>query len=309
MSAGLATIFNLNDLAAFDEAHLREVIAARSGALAPAVAGQAFATERPREQQALGELAERIERALSPNDCATFAQARQQGLPQAERGAACRAVLENLYWELVYWKTPVEYDLLTAGEQVHLGALDLARVDGAVVLDAGAGAGRVTLPIARRARKVYAMDAAPSLLSLLEGKLAAANLRNVDLLRGVFRRVPLPDESVDAVVACSAFGIQEARGGDCGLNELKRVTRPGGRIVIVWPGHADWYVRRGFRYTTFPGRLTITFPTLEDAYAVVARFYGPAAMRHLDSTGRPELPFAVLGVNPPRDCCWLTVRK
>lgn len=34
-----------------------------------------------------------------------------------------------------------------------------------------------------------------------------------------------------------------------------------------------------------------------------------AATRHLGVTARPELPFHVLGVKPPRDLCWLTVRK
>ena len=58
-----------------------------------------------------------------------------------------------------------------------------------------------------------------------------------------------------------------------------------------------------------PGHLTITFPTLEDAREVAARFYGPRATRHLDATVRPELPFYVLGVKPPRDLCWLIVRK
>ena len=46
---------------------------------------------------------------------------------------------------------------------------------------------------------------------------------------------------------------------------------------------------------------------LEDAYAIAARFYGPAATRHLEATRQPELPFRVLGVKPPRDFCWLTV--
>jgi ubiquinone/menaquinone biosynthesis C-methylase UbiE len=192
---------------------------------------------------------------------------------------------------------------------VHLGALDFARVNGAVVLDAGAGTGRATLPLARRARRVYAMDPAPPLLRLLEGKLAGAGVRNVELLRGVFRRVPLPDDSVDAVVSCSAFGPLEARGGQCGLNELQRVTRPGGRIVIMWPEDPAWFVCHGFHYATLPGHLSITFPTLETALAVAQRFYGAAAIQHLATTGRPELPFHVLGVKAPRDLCWLTVRK
>ena len=309
MSIEPTAAFALSDLAVFDEAHLREVIADVSGAAPPAIAGHAFAAERPDEHASLDGIAASIEHALSPDDRASFVRARQQPIPPDERNVARRMVIEALFWELIYWKTPEDYDRLTAGEQVHLGALDVAQVDGAVVLDAGAGAGRITLPLARRARQVYAMDAAPPLLHLLERKLAEAELRNVELLRGVFRRVPLPDDSVDAVVACSAFGPQEARGGKHGLDELQRVTRPGGRIVILWPEDPAWFRRHGFEYATLPGHLTITFPTLEEAYAVANRFYPPAALRHLEATRRPEMPFRVLGVRAPRDLCWLTVRK
>lgn len=309
MSIEPAAAFTLSDLAIFDETRLREVIADVSGAVPPAIAGHAFASEQPHEQMELGDLAATIEHALPPDGRAAFARARQRPTTPDEREAARRMVIETLFWELVYWKTPDDYDRLTAGEQVHLGALDVAQVDGAVVLDAGAGAGRFTLPLARRARQVYAMDAAPPLLHVLESKLAASNLRNVELLRGVFHRAPLPDDSVDAVVACSAFGPLEAHGGKRGLDELQRVTRPGGRIVILWPEDPAWFQRHGFAYAILPGHLTITFPTLEDACAVAARFYPPAALRHLEATQRPEMPFRVLGVKAPRDLCWLTVRK
>lgn len=304
-----AAAFSLADLAVFDEAHLREVIANVSGAVAPEVAGRAFAAERSGGQDALAPLASRIERSLTPDDRAAFASARQSAIPGSVRETARRAVLDALFWELVYWKTPDDYERLTAGEQVHLGALDAAHVDDAVVLDAGAGTGRVTLPLARRARTVYAMDAAPPLLQLLDRKVAAADLRNVEVMRGVFRRAPLPDNSVDAVISCSAFGVREARGGERGLDELQRVTRPGGRILILWPEDPAWFARHGFWHATLPGRLTVTFPSLEDAYAVATRFYGPAALHHLEITHRPELPFHALGVKPPRDFCCLTVRK
>ena len=312
MSIEPAVTYRLDDLAVFDEAHLREVIGDASGVVSPSIAGRAFASDESgeaREQPPCPDLAARIEHALPPDDRAAFARARQQSYSDDERVEARETLLKRLFWEVTYWKTPDDYDRLTAGEQVHLGALDIARVDGAVVLDAGAGAGRMTLPLARRARLVYALDAAPPLLHLLERKLAAAHLRNVELLRGLFRRIPLPDDSVDAAIACSAFGPQEAHGGQRGLDELQRVTRPGGRIVILWPEHPAWFTERGFHYVTLPGHLTITFQTLDDALDMATRFYGPVAVRHLEATRRPELPFWALGVKPPHDLCWLTVRK
>jgi SAM-dependent methyltransferase len=301
-------VFTLADLAVFDAAHLRMVIGSISGAVDPALIGRAFARVDGEECPPFAALAERIARALPPDVRAAFERACQFPVTASEREEARRAVLSRLFWELTYWKTPEEYERLTAGEQVHLGALDVACVDGAVILDAGAGCGRVTLPLARRARMVYAMDPAPPMLDLLERKLAA-RLRNVEPLRGAFHCVPLPDDSVDAVVACSAFGPLEARGGRRGLDELKRVTRPGGRIVIMWPEDPGWFTRHGFSYTALPGELTNTFASMEDARAVAARFYGPAVLRHLDAINRPELPFDVLGVKPPRDLCWLIVDK
>lgn len=299
--------FDLADIAVFDAAHLREVISARSGAVSLELAGCALGASGQDETAA--RLAERVERALAPDDRAAFARARQRPATPEEREAARRALLHDLFWELTYWKTPEEYERLTAGEQIHLGALDLAHVDGGVALDAGAGAGRITEPLARRARKVYAMDPAPPLLGLLESRLATADLRNVELMRGVFRRVPLPDDSVDAVVCCSAFGTPEARGGDCGLSELQRVTRPGGRIVVIWPEDPAWFTARGFHYTVLPGPLHVRFPTLEEALAVARRFYRQAAITYLETAQRPTLPFRVIGVKEPRDVCWLTVEK
>lgn len=313
MGMHTATAFTLGDLAVFDTTHLRQVISRASGAVSPALAGCAFAGDRPWETPSplgvLAELADRIERALPMGDRASFVHARQRAITTNERESARRVVLDHLFWELTYWKTPDEYERLTAGEQVHLGALDVARVDGAVVLDAGAGTGRVTLPLARRARLVYALDPAPPMLHLLQRKLAPAGLCNVEPLRGSFQRVPLPDDSVDAVVACSAFGSEEVRGGQCGLDELRRVTRHGGRIVVLWPEDPGWLMRQGFQYAVLPGRLTNTFASMEDAWAVATRFYGAAAVRHLEAIGRPELPYRILGVRPPRDLCWATVRK
>lgn len=301
--------FTIADLRVFDDTHLRDVIAPISGAVPPAVAGRALTPAGARERAILAPLAARVERALRPSARDGFGRALRAPVSPRQRAAARRLALARLFWDLTYWSTPEEYERLTAGEQVHLGALDFAHVDNAVVLDAGAGAGRVTLPLARRAARVYAMDPAVPLLRLLERKVRQADLRHVELVRGTFSHVPLPDDSVDAVVSCSAFGPQEVRGGEIGLAELQRVTRPGGRIIVIWPEDPAWFARHGFRHAILPGRLTITFPTLADGLAAARRFYGDRAVRYLEASGRPILPFRVLGVKEPRDLCWRTVQK
>jgi SAM-dependent methyltransferase len=294
--------FTIADLRVFDAAHLREVVRDATGAVPPTTAGVAL-------QRAAPELQEYVERALAPAPREAFGRRLRREATPAEIAAARRTMLDRLFWDLTYWKAPEEYHRLTAGEEVHLGALDFGRIDDRVVLDAGAGTGRVTLPIAARARKVYALDPAPGLLALLEERLRRHNRTNVDLLRGVFRRIPLPDDTVDAVISCSAFGPLEVRGGRSGLDEFYRVTRPGGRLVIIWPEDPDWFCRHGFRYVVLPGRLHIHFATLADACEACRRFYGPEALRHIKETQRPELPFALLGVKEPRDLCWKVVEK
>jgi hypothetical protein len=38
-------------------------------------------------------------------------------------------------------------------------------------------------------------------------------------------------------------------------------------------------------------------------------FYSDAVVSHLRQTRRPIVPFELLGINPPRDACWLDVAK
>jgi SAM-dependent methyltransferase len=294
--------FDIADLCVFDAAYLREVIREATGAVSPAVAGIALHGAAPGLQ-------EQVEQALPPDAREIFGRSLRHEASLEEIAAARRVVLSLLFWDITYWKTPAEYHRLTAGEEVHLGALDFGLIDDRIVLDAGAGSGRITLPIAARARKVYALDPAPGLLALLEERLRRHNITNVELLRGVFRRIPLPDESVDAIISCSAFGPLEVRGGVCGLNEFYRVIRPGGRLVIIWPEDPAWFRQHGFHYTVLPGRLCIRFATLADACEACRRFYGEAALRYLEETRRPELSFALLGMKEPRDLCWKIVEK
>ncbi len=221
--------------------------------------------------------------------------------------ASWEELAASLAWDLLYWNEPELYDRLTEGEPLHPGLLRELPLDGATVLDVGAGTGRLTVICAARAAHVYALEPARPLRDLLCRKLEARGITNVEVLSGWCSSIPLADGAVDLVVSASAFGADAARGGDDGLKELRRVTRPGGGIYILWPDDPRWFLSRGFHYHAFGGPMEVRFRDLETAMTCARIFYSRAVTEHLERTGRPVVPFDVIGVNAPRDLCACTV--
>ncbi len=262
-------------------------------------------------------LIKRVRRNLSPSQRSHFIQRlRRPGSGEQVR-AARKRVLDELFWELTYWKTPDLYEELTEGEQLHPGIFQRLEPDlrGKVVLDAGAGSGRASFECVRHGARIgYAVEPSPGLLHILERKVAnqLASSRIMPY-RGRFDQIPLQDASVDIALSCSAFTAVPEQGGECGLTELKRVTRPGGKIVLIWPRKEDydWLIAHGFQYVTLPmhQEMRVRFRSLQSALRCARLFYARnrAVLHYILRRHRPEVPFSVLGFNPPCDYCWLTV--
>ncbi|SDQ15204.1 demethylmenaquinone methyltransferase [Quadrisphaera sp. DSM 44207] len=102
-------------------------------------------------------------------------------------------------------------------------ALDLR--PGERVLDLAAGTGTSTEPLARSGARAVACD-----FSL--GMLAVGARRRPDLpfVAGDGTRLPFADASFDAVT--TSFGLRNVVDPRAALAELRRVTRPGGRLVV-----------------------------------------------------------------------------
>lgn len=102
----------------------------------------------------------------------------------------------------------------------------LAPAPGPRVLDLGAGTGKLTATLAALGADVVAVEPDPAMLSELRGSLPA-----VRALAGSAEAVPLPDASVDAVLAGNAMHwFDMAVAGP----EIARVLAPGGVLAGLW---------------------------------------------------------------------------
>jgi ubiquinone/menaquinone biosynthesis C-methylase UbiE len=94
------------------------------------------------------------------------------------------------------------------------------------VLDLGAGTGKLTAQLSAAGYDVVVVDPAAEMLAQLQ-----VLLPEVPTHVGTAEAIPLPDASVDAVVAAQAFHWFDT---DLALPEIARVLVPGGRLGLVW---------------------------------------------------------------------------
>jgi SAM-dependent methyltransferase len=206
-----------------------------------------------------------------------------------------------LAWELLYRLEPELYDRLASAERLHPGVLGWLPCGVDRIAEVGAGTGRLTMELIGRARHVVAVEPALPLRRILMRKLVATGHRSrARVVDGFFDRLPLPDNSADLVVACSAFTPSPGHGGEAGLAEMERVCRPGGCVAIIWPNHLSWLAARGYRHVSFPGPMSVEFSSYADAVELAEIFY-PKAAGQVRRLGRQTVPFEALGLNPPRD--------
>ena len=206
-----------------------------------------------------------------------------------------------LAWELLYRLEPELYDRLAGAERLHPGVVSWLPSGVDRIAEVGAGTGRLTMELIERGQHVVAMEPALPLRRILRGKLAAAGHGDrVRVVGGFFDQMPLPDDFADLVVACSAFTPSPGHGGEAGLTEMERVCRPGGCVAIVWPNHLEWLAARGYRYVSFPGPMSVEFGSYHEAVELSEIFY-PKAADEVRRRGCRQVPFEVLGINPPRD--------
>lgn len=131
---------------------------------------------------------------------------------------------------------------------------------GHAVLDVGCGPGTDTIGLARRvgrSGRVIGVDHDPEMISLAEAKAREAGVEHrVRHLHANAEELPFPDDSFDATRSERMFQHLENPGAV--FDAMVRVTKPGGRIVVLDP---DW------------GTSSIDTPGLEDIERRLAAYW------------------------------------
>lgn len=107
----------------------------------------------------------------------------------------------------------------------------LALVPPIEVADLGAGEGAVAFLLAKRARRVIAVDSSPQMVGYGRRLAAERGVSNVEYRLGDLESLPVEDEEVDAAVFSQS--LHHAQHPERAIAEARRILRPGGRIIVL----------------------------------------------------------------------------
>src|SRR5882672_9914514 len=136
-----------------------------------------------------------------------------------------------------------------------------------VAADLGSGEGLLSELLARRCKKVIAVDNSEKIVAFGAAKAKKNNLKNLDFRLGDLEKPPIDAESVDLVILSQA--LHHAADPDKAIAACHRILKPGGQIMILdllqhnfakarelygdhWPGFPEsdlhrWLESAGFK--------------------------------------------------------------
>ncbi|HGI5910641.1 TPA: class I SAM-dependent methyltransferase [Yersinia enterocolitica] len=128
---------------------------------------------------------------------------------------------------------------------VHAQGKDLQRLatrlqphGDARLLDLGCGAGHASFTAAAAVKSVVSYDLSAQMLDVVSQAATDKKLTNIEVKQGLAESLPFDDQSFDIVI--SRYSAHHWHDVGQALREVKRVLRPGGKVIfmdVVSPGH------------------------------------------------------------------------
>lgn len=151
-----------------------------------------------------------------------------------------KATIQRRFWDVAYDRLALLYDGVDwfTGNTTHRlrrRALPHLPPEGSRVLEIGFGSGKLHAELAER----YAMaglDRAPGMARLTERRLESHGLTS-ELHVGDATALPWGDATFDAVLLTFAFSAFPD--AETAMDEMVRVVKPGGKLIIVDAGEAQ----------------------------------------------------------------------
>ena len=122
---------------------------------------------------------------------------------------------------------------------------ELAKVSpGACALDLCCGTGDLAFALAQRGADVTGLDFSPQMLEVAAARQQASSklkIKNLKFLQGDAQQLPFAENSFDIVTV--GYGLRNLTSWERGLEEMRRVARPGARLIVLdfgKPANAVW---------------------------------------------------------------------
>ena len=150
------------------------------------------------------------------------------GWTASEMRDAKNAILEAIETSVVYAYPEVMETVNYIRDWNPAYLFELVPLDDKIVLDVGAGTGRLAFAAAKKARQVYASEPCDQLREYMRDRIHKEGITNLKVLDGIVTCLPYEDNTFDAVLSGHVIGDDYDRE----IAELTRVTKSGGYLVI-----------------------------------------------------------------------------
>ncbi len=144
----------------------------------------------------------------------------------------------SMEWKEIYTRSDVQAETIRDRHAAVLDWIDsLALEPASKVLEIGCGAAFMAIALAQRGFRVYAIDSVESMVE--QARRNAVESRITDLLSleiGDVYTLAFEDESFDLVLAIGVIPWLER--ADLAIQQMARVTRPGGHIILTYANRA-----------------------------------------------------------------------